>query len=75
MDEPINAFVPLGMRSKNCNAEIAAALEGKQTEEWIAAHAEQSNLLIRLIGEYDRVKDQNERLRASLLCFAGRVPS
>jgi hypothetical protein len=78
MDEPINAFVPGGMRSKNRNAEIAAALEDKQTkstEEWIAAYAEESDLLIRLIGEDDRVKDQNERLGASLLCFAGRVPS
>ena len=78
MHEPINAFDPRGMRSKNRNAEIVAALEGKQTkstEEWIAAYAEQSDLLLRLVGEYDRVKDQNERHRASLLCFAGRVPS
>lgn len=43
MHEPINAFDPRGMRSKNRNAEIAAALEDKQTkstEEWIAAYAE-----------------------------------
>lgn len=58
-----------GMRSKNRNAEIAAVLEGKQTkstDEWIVARAEQSNLLIRLIGEYDRVKNQNERLRVNI---------